>query len=135
MPEPVPVTTAAAALGVSPRQVRRWIADGAPVARRGRQGRGRATLVDPLAMEAWRTSQRVTLAAAAAGIPDILAGVIVRELERAEGLPKQRMAGWAAGVWYAASVAVMDELRRHDPAVGDVATVPLAVERLRKIGR
>jgi hypothetical protein len=90
-------------------------------------------LVDPDRLREWRDSQRPHLAAAAAPLPDVLARVIAASLEHADGLPKQRMAGWAAGLWYELATAVMDELRRHDPAVGDVTVIPLPVERLRKI--
>jgi hypothetical protein len=70
----------------------------------------------------------------AAGLPDVLADALADALERADGLPKQRIAGWLAGAWYDAAVAAMDHLRQHDPAVPDVTEpLPLAVERLRKI--
>jgi hypothetical protein len=130
---PLPLPAAADALGVTVPTLRRWIRAGAPLARRGRRGRGRQALVDVRAIEAWRASQAPTLAAAAAGLPEVLAAVVERAVLEADGLPKARMAGWAAGLWYSCSVAVLDSLRQHDPAVGDVSTVPLAVERLRKI--
>lgn len=130
----VPVHLAALELGVRVPTLRRWIAAGAPVARRGTRGRGRATLVEPAAVASWRASQRVTLAAAAAAIPAVLAGALADALERAEGLPKQRTAGLLAFAWYLAATRCMDHLREVDPAVADVTEpLPLAVERLRKI--
>ena len=131
----VPVTAAAAILHISTPTLKRWIAAGAPVARRGRRGRGALTLVDPVAVEAWRASQCVTLAAAAAAIPDVVAEAMAAALIEAEGLPKQRMAGFLAGCWYRATTAVLDHLREHDPAVGDAVALPLAIERLRKISQ
>lgn len=50
----VPIAQAAQALDVSSITLRRWIAQGCPVARRGGRGRGRATLVDVQAVRAWR---------------------------------------------------------------------------------
>lgn len=50
----MPVDAAARVLGVPVGTVRRWIRDGAPVARRGRRGRGHAVLVDPEAVTRWR---------------------------------------------------------------------------------
>lgn len=129
----LPVPQAAAALDLSVVQLRRLLRQGAPVARRGARGRGRATLVDVQAVRAWRASQHVTLAAASAAIPDVLADALAGSLEQSDGLPKQRLAAVMAGVWYAASVAVLDHLRRFDPGVADVTARPLAVERLLKI--
>lgn len=130
----LPLNLAALELGVSAIQLRRMIRAGAPVARRGARGRGRATLVDPAAVQAWRASQRVALAAAAAELPDVLADALADALERAEGLPKQRTAGLLAFAWYLAATRCMDHLREFDPAVGDVTDpLPAAVERLRKI--
>lgn len=130
----LPVPEAAVELEVSEVTLRRWIASGAPVARRGRRGRGGRTLVDVQAVRAWRASQRVTLAAAAAGLPDVLADALADALEQADGLPKQRTAGLLALAWYLAATRCMDHLREFDSAVPDVADpLPLAVEQLRKI--
>jgi hypothetical protein len=65
----------------------------------------------------------------------VLADALADALEQCENMPKARMAGFVAGAWYVAAVAALDHLRQLDPAVGDVSTVPLAVERLRKIAR
>ncbi len=127
------VPQAAAELRVSVPTVRRWIADGAPVVRRGRRGRGQSTLVNPQAVAAWRASESVSLATAAAGLPDVIGQALAAALEHSEGLPKQRMAGVLCGAWYLAAVAVMDHLRESDPGIPDVTSVPLSIERLRKI--
>ena len=51
-PELVGRAGAAAALGVAPGRVSKWVADGAPVARRG--ARGQASLYDVAALKRWR---------------------------------------------------------------------------------
>jgi hypothetical protein len=53
------VTACAARLGLSQRQLRYAIAQGAPIVRRGRKGRGdSATLVDPQALSDWLAAER-----------------------------------------------------------------------------
>lgn len=47
------ITDGAADLGMSSKQLRRWIRKGAPVIRTGGKGRGRSTLIDPCAVRAW----------------------------------------------------------------------------------
>lgn len=124
---------AARELGVSVATLRRWLHAGAPQTRRGARGRGRATLVNPAAIVAWRASRAVTTNADASRIPDLIADGVAEAFEQAEGLPKQRAAGFACHAWYSASTRVLDHLRESDPTVPDVASVPLAIERLRKI--
>ncbi len=51
-PELVGRAEAAAALGVAPGRISKWVADGAPVARRG--ARGQASLYDVAALKRWR---------------------------------------------------------------------------------
>lgn len=53
----VPLSEAARALGISPSQLRREIAAGAPVARPGRRGPGGAALVVIADVERWRSRQ------------------------------------------------------------------------------
>jgi phage terminase Nu1 subunit (DNA packaging protein) len=130
---PLPVPDAARQLGVSVPTLRRWIASGAPLARRGRRGRGRATLIDPVAVAAWRAAQAPSLAVAAAGLPEVLADALADALVQAEGCDKRRLAAVLAGAWYSAAVRVMDHLRLTDADVPDVTVRPLAVERLLKI--
>jgi hypothetical protein len=88
-------------------------------------------LVSPEAVAAWRASAvaRPDLAA----IPDILAAAISETFDRASGLPKQRMAGLLAECWYEGATRIMDHLREQDASVPDVSTVPLVIERLRKV--
>jgi hypothetical protein len=49
----LPLAACAAALGLTVRQLRYAVRQGAPVARRGHKGRGGATLVVPAAISAW----------------------------------------------------------------------------------
>lgn len=53
-----PIAQAAQALGVSSITLRRWIAQGAPVAKRGSRGRGHSTLVIPAAVLAWKDGSK-----------------------------------------------------------------------------
>src|SRR5690625_41091 len=56
MNQPCPIPEAAAALGVHPGTISRWLADGAPVFQRGqRGGGGKKTLVIPADLQAWRS--------------------------------------------------------------------------------
>lgn len=57
----MPLKEAAGELGVSSITLRRWIAQGAPVARRGGRGRGNATLIVPDAVKAWHEGGAVGL--------------------------------------------------------------------------
>src|SRR5690625_2209198 len=55
MNQPCPIPEAAAALGVHPGTISRWLADGAPVYQRGKRGGGsKKTLVIPADLRAWR---------------------------------------------------------------------------------
>ena len=54
----VPIPEAAAQLGLSPRQLRRAIQQGAPVVHRGRPGRSHKTLLDPAAVRRWLAAER-----------------------------------------------------------------------------
>jgi hypothetical protein len=49
----VTLSVCGAELGLTVRQLRYAVRQGAPVARRGRKGRGGATLVEPAAISAW----------------------------------------------------------------------------------
>ena len=49
----LPLAACAVALGLTVRQLRYAVRQGAPVARRGHKGRGGATLVEPAAISAW----------------------------------------------------------------------------------
>src|SRR5690606_32463639 len=76
----LPIPAAAAQLGVSTPTLKRWLRQGAPVARRGRRGRGCRTLIDPEAIRAWRRAQdadhaqvEAVLRALAGRIPELLA--------------------------------------------------------------
>lgn len=53
------IPDAASELGVSTCTLRRWIAAGCPVARRGGRGRGRLTMVDPERVRAWRAGDNL----------------------------------------------------------------------------
>jgi phage terminase Nu1 subunit (DNA packaging protein) len=55
----------AAALGVQPGQVRRWILDGCPVAVKG--GPGKSALLDLEAVKAWRAPRQATTSVALEG--------------------------------------------------------------------
>lgn len=77
----VTIPEAAAALGISQRELKAWIAAGAPVHRRGRRGRGCSTTLIVPALSAWRDAasaasvdaSAVALVALAANAPERLA--------------------------------------------------------------
>lgn len=126
---------AAADLGVSTPTLRRWLRQGAPVSRRGHRGRGRAALVDPAAIRAWRnpTTTGIDARVLAAVLPERIAQVLAEAHRQIDGPHKRAAAGVIAGAWYCATVAVLDELREHDHEVAELDAIPEVIERLRKI--
>lgn len=134
----VPIDTAAEALGVSKTTLRRWVAAGAPVAHRGGRGRGRSTLVDIAAVQAWRRQgedARADLARVLACEMSELVGEAVSEAFRlAPDKRDARGAAWVAcAAWQHVVSALMDRLRMENAELPDVETVPESMERLRKI--
>lgn len=127
---PVAIPEAAQVLGVSDSTLRRWIAAGAPVARRGGRGRGNATLVDPEAVFAWLTECDATEAmrAFAGQVPELVAQAVWEAFRLAEGPHKRGAAELLATVWYLAASAVMEEAGAEAPEA-----LPETIERLRKI--
>lgn len=127
-----PVPEAARELGISPPTLKRWIRAGAPVARRGRRGRGCRTLVDPEAVDAWRRAQggEDALRALAGRLPEIV-GDAMAEAHRLA--PDKRGAAWAAVAgWQLSVAAVFDHLRARGVELADPA-IPEKIDRLRKI--
>lgn len=131
---------AARELRVSEPTLRRWIADGAPVARKGRRGRGCQTLIDPLAIRAWRAAQSAdpeavehVLRDLAGRVPELVAGAIAEAFRACPskrdpaGLAWMGAAGWALIVG-----AFLDLLHERLPDLDEPA-IPESVERLRKI--
>lgn len=134
---PVSIVTAARALGISESQLRRYVASGAPVAHRGARGRGRATLLDPSAIEAWRRAGAGDdrLVVLAAELPELIASAIHSAFLSTDGPHKRATAGALAGVWYLVTTAVLDRLRREVPELGELTTVPDKIAALRVIFR
>ncbi|GGX89991.1 hypothetical protein GCM10007160_16780 [Litchfieldella qijiaojingensis] len=127
---PVVIPEAAHALGVSESTLRRWIAAGAPVARRGGRGRGNVTLVDPDAVIAWLNECDATEAmrAFAGQVPELVAGAIWESFRLAEGPHKRGVAELLVTLWYLASTEIMEAAGADAPEAW-----PEAIERLRKI--
>lgn len=114
-----PIYEAAAALDMGESTLRAWIAKGAPVARRGRRGRGCATLVDPAAVAAWRRAvdgQDAALALAGQ-LPELVADAVYQSFIEAEGVPKTALAGILAATWYRVAAALLDHLRESCPEI------------------
>jgi len=131
------IPDAARALGVSPRAVRRMVERGAPVARRGGRGRGRATLIDVAALRAWQrpSGRLVAPVVLARTIPAAIATAIAAAYRDVDRSDKRALAGIFAASWYVASCAALDELRRLDADVPEIDVVPDEIARLREIAR
>lgn len=127
----LPLTEAARALGISPGTLRRWVAQGAPVAQRGRRGRGRAHLIDPDAVRRWRSASDhdARLIEFAAALPELI-GKAMADAFRMHPDKRQRAAlAWlACAGWQLATEALADQLGHPGPDA-----IPPEIERLRKI--
>ena len=133
----LPISQAAAALGVPIGTLRRWLREGCPAVTRGRRGRGQAALVDPDQIRQWRAAgeRELVFLQLASAVPHVLAAATVESWRTADGLDKRRLAGVLAGTWYTQTTAVLDHLRDQCPAVPDVESLPDGIEALRKIAR
>lgn len=133
----LPLTEAARELGISSSTLRRWIEkDGAPVAQRGRRGRGCRTLICPTAVRAWRaaTGREAALIEISNAMPELIARAAMESWRQAQGVDKRRLAGVMAAGWFIATSAVLDHLHRLHPAIApDPRTLPEPIRRLRKI--
>lgn len=137
MPEAVTIAEAARALRVSVRQLRRYIADGAPQSRVGGRGRGRKALVDVEAIAAWRRSRAASqanddaLVVVAVAFPEILAAAMHAAFVETDGPHKRATAGVLAGAWYLASTAILDYMRERAPGIPELKVIPEKIEQLR----
>jgi len=132
---PVPVHAAARELGCSATTLRRWVRAGAPVARRGRRGRGCTTLVDPAAVSAWRKAQagEEALRRLAGEMPELLADAMEEAFRLVEGPTKRQSAGVIAGCWYMATSTILDRMREEIPDLPEVNSTPDKITKLRSI--
>lgn len=132
----LPTPEAAAALGVTPGTLRRWIDAGAPVARHGTRGRGRCTLIDPDVVRAWQRQQGGDdlVLVLAAELPVAMAARIYAAHRELDTPDKRRLAEVFAVAWQTCTDAVIDALRTRNAAVPDPVD-PLLIEALRKIAR
>jgi len=141
MPAPVhtvvTIVEAAAALGIDVRTVSRDIAAGLPVVRKGRRGRGGATLIDLELYRAQReraaTNADLTLRTLAAELPELLAAAVDETFREACGPHKRALAGELAGAWYRCTTAILDRIRRDVPGIPELDTIPELISRLRHI--
>lgn len=129
------IAAAAAALGERRGTIERWIREGAPVVQHGTRGRGKRTLVDVVALDAWRNGTRceVLLLELAAVVPDLIADAIDGAFCAVSGPHKRALAEPLSAAWYVASVALLDRLRRDAPAIPELSAVPEKITRLRSI--
>jgi hypothetical protein len=132
--EPLPIAEAATLLGVSVRSLRRWIADGAPVARFG-GGRGRPTLVHVDAIRAWQHGEPSagSLRVLADQVPEILAAAMFDAFRLAEGAHKRALAGSLAAAWLIGTDAVLEAIRAHGADVPHLSVTPRKVANLRQV--
>lgn len=138
----LPMVDAARELGISSSTLRRWVEkDGAPVASRGRRGRGKATLIYPDAIRRWRaaTGREQALIELGAALPELIARAMSEAFkqmaERCQtGGERRRVAAALAVGWFQATAATLDHLHRLHPAIApDPRTLPQAIARLREI--
>ena len=111
----VTIAQAAHELGRSARQLEAYLAAGAPVARRGRRGRGCATLVDVAEVRAWLAARDSTngqqqLSALAGAVPEIVADAIYAAFVGTEGPHKRAFAGTLASAWYRVTCALRERI-------------------------
>ena len=119
-PPPMPSLTideAARELGISRSTLKRWIAEGAPVAHTGRRGRGLCTLVDPTVLTAWDESRQPASSQAdvvliAAAIPAIAADVADEVFRHSKCRDKEGLAEALDATWYGITIAVLDGVAR-----------------------
>lgn len=136
MSAPMPLNEAAQALDMSPSQLRRLVARGAPCVQRGQRGRGRVMLVDPQAVREWSgaSARDALLLALASQLPEVLARAVDDAFRLDTGPHKAGTAGALGAAWVLAASAVLDVLRGHCPSVAEVSGhLPEQIERLRKI--
>ncbi|MDG5973723.1 hypothetical protein H010_00580 [Hydrogenophaga taeniospiralis CCUG 15921] len=132
----LPVEQAAAELDLSPGQLRRLVARGAPCVQRGQRGRGRVMLVDPEAVRMWSgaSARDAALLELAAVLPEILATAVDDAFRLDTGPHKAATAGALGAAWVLASSAVLDLLRERCASVPQAnGHLPEPIERLRKI--
>lgn len=139
----VKLADAAAELGLPVSTLQFWISrKGCPVARRGRRGRGGATMVDPVAVRAWLagrdqptapTTEHDVMLAYAERLPDLLAEAMFAAYCAVESPAKRQLAGTVAVAWYQAINGELDRLRDLWPDVPHVTTVPEAINKLKLI--
>jgi hypothetical protein len=131
----LPLVDAACELEASESTLRRWIAEGAPVARRGSRGRGRRMLIDPEAVRAWRRqgddARSDFVRVLASELPELLGNACADAYRIA---PDKRNGAWiAVAGWQMVIGAITDRLRADDPDLPEINVIPESIERLRKI--
>lgn len=133
----VGIADAAAALGVHPATLRRWLRQGAPQARSGRRGRGGAALVDVDAVALWRqpAQQHDPALVFASEIPELVAEAMMEAHCRIDGPDKRRAAGYLAAAGYLVITQLLDHLRRDCAAVPELVELPRKLRMLRDINR
>ena len=132
----IPLDTAATELGVAPGTLRRWIREGAPVARQGARGRGRQTLVCVADIDTWRRSDGAERAMLnlAARVPELIADAVDDAYRDAHNVNKHVLAGVMVATWYRATTQVLDHMRELHPSVPDVDSLPSRkIDRIRSI--
>lgn len=129
---PLPIPQAAKILGVHPATLKRWISRGAPVARRGRRGRGGRTLVDVDQVRQWQKGgdAEAVLYRLAADVPHLLADAMAQAHRLAEGPYKRELGQGLCGAWYLANAAIADRLRNEIPNIQEPTDLPPAIAQM-----
>lgn len=129
----LPIGSAAKELHVSVSTLRRMIAQGAPVAKRGGRGRGKQALIDPKAIEAWLDScdGEAALYAFSCRVPELLADAIAEAYKVAPN--KQDVPFLLCWVWQSAVIEILDYLKTKSPEINTDPEIPESIARIRKL--
>lgn len=141
----ITIDAAAVDLDISPSQLRSWIAAGAPVACRGRKGRGNRTLVDVSAVRAWHRARQPAaqdadarvadvLRVLQARLPELLANAVHGAFVQTPVKRDPTALAWLACVaWQLALIDVQHEIEELGGGCAANAPLPGAIDYLRTV--
>lgn len=129
----LPLDRCARELDISVSTLRRWLAAGAPCARRG-CGRGITTLIDIDAVRAWQSASddEQRWIRVASELPELVADAIDRASRGITNRPDKRSIAMGLELaYFASTLAVLRRLRVEVPQIPSAQTIPASILRLR----